>query len=147
VAVDVDYVEYGEVRARDARNRVIVSDTKSYLQIYLNIKGLSPQSVQYTSWYGNTFSSDGEQVGATLVDDQGRSYPMRQFRGVSGVRGHTAKAVLTYKETVHDIVIFDVPATIDRRAIRYFRLELPAAAYGGSGCYRFEIPVDAIHGF
>ena len=42
VVVDVSHVGYGELRAKDARNRVVVSDQKCYLQAYLKIKNLRP---------------------------------------------------------------------------------------------------------
>ena len=147
VAVEVDYVEYGEVRAKDASRRVIVSDAKDYLQVFLTITNHDPRAFRYASWYGNTFDSGGQSVAASLVDDQGRSYEMREFGSVSGVRGHTEQANLTSRESVSDVVIFAIPSTLNRREIRYFRLELPAEAYGGSGIYRFEIPHRAVQGF
>jgi hypothetical protein len=147
VSVDVDYVEYGEVRAKDTSRRVIVSDSKDYLQIYLTISNQAPRPIRYASWYGNTFDSDGRMVAATLVDDRGRSYEMREFRSVAGVRGHTDRADLAPRESVSDVVIFAIPPTLERRDIRYFHLELPAEAYGGSGMYRFEIPRRAAQGF
>jgi hypothetical protein len=55
--------------------------------------------------------------------------------------------VLAYKDTAEDVVIFVIPTTVNRRAIRCFRLDLPAEACGGTGSYRFEIPVRTIQGF
>jgi hypothetical protein len=147
VSVDVDYVEYGEVRAKDASRRVVVSDAKDYLQIFLTITNRASQPIRYSSWYGSTFDSGGSGVSASLVDDQGRSYEMRNFRSVSGVRGHTDRADLKHRESVSDVVIFEIPSTLNRREIRYFRLELPAEAYGRSGVYRFQIPRRAAQGF
>lgn len=101
VVVDVDYVGYGEVRAKDASNRV----------------------------------------------DQGQQYEMMKFTHVRAIMGHTPQATLDAGNAVEDIVVFVIPSTVDRSTLRYFHLELPAAAYGGSGSYRFEIPTSAIQGF
>jgi len=147
LAVDVHYVGFGEVRARDARNRVVVSDQRNYLQVYLRIKNLGAETVQYASWQGNSFAADGQQVRATLVDDQGHSYPMQQFTHVAGLQGHTPRAILANNEEVGDVVVFTLPPSVDSQAIRHFRLELPAEAYGGSGVYRFEFPPQSIQGF
>lgn len=147
LAVDAHYVGFGEVRARDARNRVVVSDQRNYLQVYLRIKNLGAETVRYTSWQGNSFAAGGQQVRATLVDDRERSYPMQEFTHVAGLQGHTPRAILANNEEVSDVVVFAIPPSVDRRTIRHFRLELPAEAYGGSGVYRFEFPPQSIQGF
>jgi len=147
LAVDVYYVGYGEVRAKDAQNRVIVTDQKNYLQAYLKIKNLGSGPVKYISWQGNSFTAGDQQVRATLIDDQQRSYPMQEFAHVAGLKGHTPRAILADKEEIDDVVVFTIPETVNRRTIRHFRLELPAEAYGGSGVYRFEIPRQSIQGF
>ncbi len=147
LAVDVHYVGYGEVRAKDAQNRVMVTDQKNYLQAHLKIKNLGSVPVKYISWQGNSFSAGGQQVRATLIDDQQRSYPMQEFAHVAGLKGHTPRAILAEKEEIDDVVVFVIPETANRRTIRHFRLELPAEAYGGSGVYRFEIPRRSIQGF
>jgi hypothetical protein len=147
VTVKVDYVEYGAVRAKDANNVVIESDQKNFLQIYVRLRNYQGTPVNYASWYGNVFADGNNDVAATLVDDRGRQYDMMRFTHVSGVRGHTPQAVMKQREQVRDIVVFAVPAEVDRSRIRYFRLELPATAYGGAGAYRFEIPRHAIASF
>jgi len=147
VAVDVDYVGYGEVRARDRSNRVVITEEKDYLQVFVNIKNLRPTALRYNSWYGNTFVSEGGHVAATLVDDSGRQYEMLAFTGVTEVQGHTPEATLATNDVVKDMLVFVVPSTINRRTIGYFHLDLPADAYGGAGVYRFEIPRHVIQGF
>jgi hypothetical protein len=147
LAVDVHYVGYGEVRAKDAQNRVVVSDQKNYLQAYLKLKNLGSGPVKYISWQGNSFTAGDQQVRATLIDDQQRSYPMQEFEHVAGLKGHTPRAILAEKEEIDDVVVFVIPETANRRTIRYLRLELPAEAYGGSGVYRFEIPRQSVQGF
>jgi len=147
VAVDVDYVGYGEVRAKDANNRVIVSEDKNYLQVFVNIENLRSGPLTYNSWYGNAFVSGERQVAATLIDDQGQQYEMLKFTHVRGIMGHTPEATLDAKNSTKDVIVFAIPSTVNRTTIRYFHLDLPAAAYGGSGSYRFEIPAGVIQGF
>lgn len=144
--IEVQHVDFGEVWAQDDRNRVVVLDRKNYLQVYLSIKNLGAHSVSYTSWQGNSFTVEGKQVRATLVDDRGRSY-MQGFAQVAGLKGHTPRAILASQEEAEDVVVFTIPERVARRTIRYFRLELPAEACGGSGVYRFEIPRQSIQGF
>jgi hypothetical protein len=144
VAVDVKHVEYGEVRAKDANNRVIVF-SGNRLQIFLEVKNLNPGPIKYTSWHGNRFGEDQET--ATLTDNLERWYAPWQPEGTASVRGHTPGAVLASRDKVDDVLIFSVPPAVDRAAIRHFRLELPAAAYGAEGSYRFEIPCRIIQGF
>lgn len=147
LAVDVQAVDFGEVRAKDAYNRVIVSDQRNYLQIYLKIKNLGSRPVKYVSWQGNSFAAGGQEVRATLVDDQGRSYAMQEFAHVAGLKGHTPSALLAPKEEAQDVVVFAIPESVAHRTIGHFRLELPAEAYGGSGVYRFEIQRQSVQGF
>lgn len=147
VAVDVDYVGYGDVRVKDENNRVVISQDKNYLQVYVNIKNLRPTALGYNSWYGNSFFSDGGHVGATLVDDSDRQYEMLAFTGVTEVQGHTREATLGMGEVAKDVLVFLIPSSIDLRTIGYFHLDLPADAYGGDGIYRFEIPRRVVQGF
>lgn len=147
VAVDVEYVGYGDVRAKDENNRVIVSQERNYLQVYINIKNLGPTPLRYNSWYGNSFVSDDGPVGATLVDDSDRQYEMLSFTGVTEVQGHTRRALLGMNEVAKDVLVFVIPSSVNPRTIGYFHLDLPADAYGGAGVYRFEIPRRAVQGF
>jgi len=147
VAVDVDYVGYGDVRAKDENNRVVISQDKNYLQVYVNIKNLRPTALGYNSWYGNSFFSDSGHVGATLVDDSDRQYEMLAFTGVTEVQGHTREATLGMGEVAKDVLVFIIPSSIDLRTIGHFHLDLPADAYGGDGIYRFEIPRRVVQGF
>lgn len=147
VAVRVDYAGYGAVRAKNEQNEVIVSDQSNYLQIYLDIKNHGPSLRNYTSWYGQSFLTPDGEVAATVVDDQGRQYEMTRFTHVHSVKGHTPEAMLADKDSVKDVVIFEIPEGVNRAAIHYFQLELPAACYGGRGVYRFEIPAGFIQDF
>jgi len=147
VAVGVDYVGYGGVRAKNELNEVIFSDDTNYLQIYVDVKNHGPTLRNYTSWYGQSFMTTNGEVAATLVDDQGRQYEMTRFTNVNSVKGHTPRASLANGDSVKDVVIFVIPDSVDRRSIGYFHLELPAACYGDEGVYRFEISPAYIQNF
>ena len=72
---------------------------------------------------------------------------MLAFTGVTEVQGHTREATLGTNEVAKDVLVFDIPSSINLRTIQYFHLDLPADAYGGTGIYRFEIPRHIVQGF
>ncbi len=82
-----------------------------------------------------------------MVDDSDRQYEMLAFTGVTEVQGHTREATLGTNEVAKDVLVFDIPSSINLRTIQYFHLDLPADAYGGTGIYRFEIPRHIVQGF
>ena len=145
--VRVSSVERGEVRGKDASNRVIVSETDNYLLIYLRITNAGAADVLYRSWYGRAFDDQGTPRIAQLSDNTQRKYEMMVFSGVKSIKGHIREARLKPQERIEDVVVFALPEDLDRARIEYFRLELPAAACGGSGFGRFEIPSAMIQGF
>jgi hypothetical protein len=147
VPLAIERVEYGEVRAKDATNRVIVSAERHYLQIQVRLRNRRSQQLDYQSWYGNTFAVRDGTSAVMLEDDDGRRYDAMRRTGLSAVRGHTPAANLSPNDTVTDVLVFVVPDTAARRRITHFRLRLPAAAYGGTGEYRFLIPRAMIDGF
>lgn len=147
VAVKVDYVCYGGVRAKNELNEVIFSDDTNYLQVYVDLKNTGATIRNYTSWYGQSYMTVDGEVAATLLDDQGRQYEMTRFTHVHAVKGHTSEARLLQGDSAKDVVIFVIPESVDRRSIRHFHLELPAACYGDAGVYRFEIQPASIENF
>jgi hypothetical protein len=48
------------------------------------------------------------------------------------------------KQTAHDMLVYEIPPDVNRDAIKYYRLELPAAAIGGVGWFRFQIPASMV---
>jgi len=151
VKVRVTRVEFGEVLAKDATGTVQSSEGSLFLQIFVKVENGTDHEVHYQSWYGNMFTYRGKKTVATLLDSDNRKYQMMTFGDVIMVKGHVPEAVLKTsnmgwdRKFVEDVLIFDVPADVVPEQVDYFRLELPAAAVGLSGRYRFQIPGSMIN--
>lgn len=150
IKVKVTRVEFGEVLAKDLSSTVQSSEG-SFLQIFVRVENGTQEEVTYQSWYGNMFELGEKRFVATLVDSENRKYQMITFGDASAVRGHSREAVLRTRNTggekkhVDDVLIFDVPQNIVPEQVEYFRLDLPAAAVGQSGRFRFQIPGSMIN--
>ncbi len=147
VKTKVREVVYGPVRTRDQARRVVEDEEQKFLTVYLSLRNIGERTRQYRSWYGSLFRVEGKQRTAELVDDLGQIYPLHKFTGVTAIQGHVSEAPLYRSEQTRDAIVFAVPEQADRAAISSLHLELPAAAYGGEGILRFEIPVDMIQGW
>ena len=81
-----------------------------------------------------------EKVKATLQDANGSSYTQKPLPpGRARAAGPSSTATITV-EFAHELLVFDAPAaTADG-----LRLELPAAAWGGTGTLRFFVPASMI---
>lgn len=141
VKVSIEGIEYGEVYAKDSTNTVQASG-QPFLQIQLHVENTTSEDVHYRSWYGNEF---GGRV-AKVTDDSGRVYDMLTFGDVTRIQGHVPQATLKTSNQLNDrkfaddVLIYEVADGVDLSRVKYFRLELPAAAHGGNGTYRFQIP-------
>ncbi|MFO0820119.1 MAG: hypothetical protein U1A77_19370 [Pirellulales bacterium] len=147
VKTKVREVIYGPVRTRDQARRVVEDEEQKFLTVYLSLRNTGETPRQYRSWYGSLFRVEGKQRTAELVDDLGQVYPLHKFTGATAVQGHVSEAPLYRSEQMRDAIVFAVPEQVDRAEISSLHLELPAAAYGGEGILRFEIPVDMIQGW
>lgn len=151
IKVRVTRVEFGEVLAKDATGTVQSSEGSLFLQVFVRVENGTKREVDYRSWYGNMFTLDGRKSVATLVDNADRKYQMMTFGDVIMVKGHVPEAQLKTKNIgydqkhVDDVIIFEVPADVVPEQVNYFRLELPAAAVGYKGRYRFQIPGSMIN--
>lgn len=152
VKVQVLRVDFGEVFARDANNKVQSSAGSLFLQFFLRVENTTKLEIDYRSWYGNTFKHlDGQKSVAMLVDNEDRKYQMMTFGDVVTVKGHVPSATLKTRNVgddrkyVEDVLIFDVPADVVPENVKYFRLELPAVAVDGKGHFRFQIPGSMVN--
>jgi len=73
---------------------------------------------------------------ASLKDSRGKSLTVRNFPAESKLLGQTKQAVLRANKQVEDLLVFEIPAT----EVRHLDLELPAAAWGGTGTCKLRIP-------
>lgn len=143
IQVNVKLVEFGPLRVKDQSNRVHVS-SDSLLQIYIEIRNRNSDAVNYVSWYGNSFESQGKQVVAQLSDQDGTIYNMPVFGDVKGLFGHTAKAKIEKNERVPDCIVFELPPKTSVTDIKELKLTLPMQSFGRNGEMNFKIPQDKI---
>jgi len=145
VAVKVERVEFGPIRARDQRNMVQQSGGGNFLQVHISIRNDTQGAVDYQSWYGNVFDAKGKQVTAALKDNKGHIYQMLTFGDVTKIQGHIEGATLDPKEKRSDMIVYEISDDVKRDEVEYYRLELPAEATGRGGVFRFEIPVSMVN--
>ncbi len=134
VKVGVERVEFGPVRARDARNMMQISDQTNFLQVFVSVENRGSGEVNYESWYGN------RRHPAKLTDSAGKVYPMITFGDVTNIRGHTPSATLGKHDEAGDVMVFEIPEGAKVMSAEAFRLELPGGACGVAGTFRFRIP-------
>jgi uncharacterized ParB-like nuclease family protein len=120
-----DFKELGPGRA--ARERCLLIAVRVY-----NIG--AARRVEYVSW-GET-AGDALPSRPDLRDNTGKAYPLRDFGAGATLAGHVRRAGVKPASFVNDVLAFEpVPSNVE-----YLRLELPAAACGGTGKLRLQIP-------
>ncbi len=138
VKVKVVRAEWGTARGKDENNAVIETPDE-YLQVSLRVENQKSSGIVYRSWY--TQGSDRVH----LRDDRGKSYSLVRFADVKKVRWHVDEEPLESRESIDDILIFQVPG--DRASIKHFELELSPEATGTDWGYRFLLPRSMIQDF
>ena len=79
---------------------------------------------------------------ATLTDNFGNTYKPVRFDLGTQVSGQISAATSVYPgKEVEDLLVFEPP--VDN--VQFLRLQLPAAAFGGSGELRLQIPKGMIY--
>jgi hypothetical protein len=73
---------------------------------------------------------------ALLSDNMNRTFEPKAFDAAVKIAGRRDKDALTPGHQVKEILIYAPPPT----GVDYLRLELPAAAFGGTGAFKFQIP-------
>jgi hypothetical protein len=133
--------ELGPVLGRDNANRVVtVADLA--LTIRLEIRNRSTEPTDYQSWYATAVRNEG--AGVDLVDNTLTQYPLLAFGEGQAIRGHTLQANLERGQRTTDVLIFHIPAEVDRKKVQEFYLWLDNASQGGEGELRFKIPVSMV---
>lgn len=140
VAAKVQFFEYGPVLTRDERGQPKPADDQSYLQVTVELKNNTKQTLEYHSWYANQFDMDGQILEAELVDDRGIRYPRKVFENVDSLRGLTLHQTFEHTKAISDVIVFAVPENSDLKEAKYFRLKLPLAAVGKDDWFRLELP-------
>jgi hypothetical protein len=146
VRVAIPRVVLGEVRGKDASNKVMISEDQDFLLVYVRITNVGDDSVHYRSWYGNAFDDEGAIRLAQLTDDEGRPFDMMTFADAVSIRGHHPEVTLDPQDSCEDVMVFATSARATSELAEHLDLELPAAACGARGVYRFRIPRQMISG-
>jgi hypothetical protein len=107
-----------------------VKEGKS-LAITLRLSNINNASaIAYRSW-----QAPGA-AGLRLKDNTGKTYAAASLEPGKQVAGHVNEAKVSLGQPVTDVLVFRVPVA----SYKYLRLELPAAAVGGTGTLRLHIP-------
>ena len=137
VTVKIAAAEIGRPRLVGRSSPRAARPKTDYLTLALELSNRNEtKKLEYTSW-------NLQRTGVSLVDEHGNQYRMKSFASqgleIDGqVEG--GKGALYPREVTKDVLIFEKPAKSAER----LRLELPAAAFEGTGSLRFEIPVSMI---
>jgi hypothetical protein len=116
-----------------------VSSTTDNLVIHLQVVLIGTEAkVDFESW-GNSNFGDGRNR-PILTGNSSHAYSLRKFEAGTQVAGHERSKGLYPKLYADDYLIFEAP----RPGLEYFRLELPASAFGGMGTLRFQIPKSMV---
>jgi hypothetical protein len=139
--VKVVRAELGQVLGRDETNAVQTLHEDG-LQFALEIRNVERNAtLHYKSWYADSREGD---TSAELKDNLGNTYPLVYFKNVTQLRGHEAEAKLDPSQKVRDILVFEIPAAVDRHQVTHFHLLLEANPLNTAGRFRFRIPVSMV---
>jgi hypothetical protein len=112
---------------------------QEFLWISVELKNAGATKVQYASWSGRGPSG----AGVSLTDNLGRPCPAAAFPSGYVVEGQiTRPATVDPSGAIRDVLPFRKP--VELGTLKYLRLQLPAAAFGGKGTLNFEIPREML---
>ncbi len=139
VRVRIDRAEWDVVRGRD-RNGKIITSSEKYLSIIVNVCNRSRSDCLYESWHGGPYP-------AVLTDEDGRQLAPFQVPRFQSIEWHTPEETIERNLEVDDRLAFVVPPDLNHDSAEALLLELPAAAVGREGAFRFRLPTDMIEGY
>jgi hypothetical protein len=142
-------VQQGDLRVRVVRAAVApvtignlqpAPPPEYLLQIAIRVYNAgASRRLEYRGW-GRPAGPAGQAV--VLRDDRGRTYPPRHYDPAVEVVGQLRSATIGPLARVEDLLLFDPPTA----EVEFLRLELPAAAAGGTGTLRLQIPRSLFRG-
>lgn len=119
-----------EVKGTDGKMRLT---REKFVSIAVRVQNVGvTRKVEFDGW---AVPATPESPAVTLRDHQGKTYRFRPQTGSPPTR-----TVLTPTKSAEETLVFDAPTT----PFDHLRLELPAAAFGGAGVLRFQIPRSMI---
>jgi hypothetical protein len=106
-----------------------------YLVISLRIYNVgAARRIDYTSWAEAGLGQEARLP--ELHDNTGRTYHLRPITAGMDVVGHVRRTRLKPASYANDLLAFEKPPA----GVEHLLLELPAAAFGGNGTFRFQVP-------
>lgn len=164
VRVRVTGVAVRNVRIKDVLGEETVSPTKNLVIQVEIFNTSSTRKLDFLGWSGATANTltltdllgsagrsktnaaepqtTSERNAASLTDNFNNSYKRMSLDLGAQIPGQITTASSLYPgKQLEDLLVFEPP--IDK--IQYLRLELPAAAFGGTGSLRLQIPRAMIH--
>lgn len=105
------------------------------LLVQLGIQNQGAAEKTYQPWS----AADAEKRGVLLMDDLGKTYPMKNYPE-GAVQGQAAAGPIKSKGRVFDNLVFEPPDP----AASILKLCLPGAAVGETGMFTFVIPKNRI---
>jgi hypothetical protein len=113
--------------------------TEKYLVIQLRLSNVGVEKkYDYAGW-----GQWGSDHAATLRDTKGKVFKIKRFDASWEIKGQVRSTAVFPGKSVDDVIVFEAPPLKDLPS--RLRLELPAAAFGGTGAMQFEIPGKAIN--
>jgi len=139
IRTEVSSVRVDTIEVEDSIWSNKVETSKPYLTIAVKVSNRAEnRKAEYKSWMGASVSFTRDY--AALRDNHGNIYKRIDFGVGRSVVGHVEQEALYPGASVSDVLAFEPPI----ENVKYLRLELPAANFGGDGMIRFEIPSDQI---
>jgi hypothetical protein len=112
---------------------------KRCVQVRLRLTNIGTSApLTYRSWGGmGTVPSEHP---ATLTDSQGKNYSSCNHQLGRPVKGQVQEVTLKPGQQVEDLLVFDAPT----KNVEFYRLQLPASAWGGEGVLRLHLPLELL---
>lgn len=142
VTVRIDAVQLGKVDFR-SKGEVLQTATPHYLIVNVTVKNKTrSEPVLYQSWYDHQFEDDeGNRQDIELHDDNARHWEVFTVPEADKVeRHHKSEVSLSTDDETIDSLVFKMPDEYIDEPIPPLYLQLPGAAVGDSGVFRFHLP-------
>lgn len=139
VAVKVVQVSVGKARARDESNRVVFTGN-DYLRIGIEVESFKEAPFEYVSWYGRQIEQFDGPDRVRLYDAEDNELSPHVFADVRSLEGHTPRKTLESRDSVRDVLFFDLPEGKTVDDLGDLRLTIPHDSQKGNAKYGFAIP-------
>jgi hypothetical protein len=142
VTVRIDAVQLGKVDFR-SKGELLQTTTLHYLIVNVAVKNKTRNgAVVYQSWYDHQFEDDaGNRQDIELLDDNRRHWEIFIIPDADKVERHVkSEFSLSTDDEITDSLVFKLPDEYIDEPIPPLYLQLPGAAVGDGGVFRFHLP-------